>query len=45
MEILAVTLLELDTQIELAMAVGYISQQQHITIKEKIDEVGRILNG
>lgn len=39
------SLLELDTHIELAMRVGYISQQQHNTLREKINEVGRILNG
>jgi len=39
------SLLELDTHIELAARVGYISEQLHNNLQEKINEVGRILNG
>lgn len=39
------SLLELDTHIELAFRVGYITKQQHINLQEIINEVGRILNG
>ncbi|MBC7899895.1 MAG: four helix bundle protein [Saprospiraceae bacterium] len=39
------SLLELDTHIELAARVGYISEQNHNNLQEKINEVGRILNG
>ena len=39
------SLLELDTHIELAFRVGYITEQQHNNLQEKINEVGRILNG
>ena len=39
------SLLELDTHIELAFRVGYIDEKQHIYLREKINEVGRILNG
>ena len=39
------SLLELDTHIELAFRVGYIEIEQHNNLREKINEVGRILNG
>ena len=39
------SLLELDTHIELAFRVGYITKQQHNNLQEQINEVGRILNG
>jgi len=39
------SLLELDTHIELTFRVGYITKQQHNNLQEKINEVGRILNG
>jgi len=39
------SLLELDTHIELAFRVGYIEEKQYIYLREKINEVGRILNG
>jgi four helix bundle protein len=39
------SLLELDTHIELAFRVGYITKQQHNNLQEKINGVGRILNG
>ncbi|MCU1288046.1 MAG: ribosomal protein, partial [Acidobacteria bacterium] len=39
------SLLELDTHVELAFRVGYITKQQYNNLQEKINEVGRILNG
>ena len=39
------SLMELDTHLELALRVGYMSMEQHKGIREKLDEVGRILNG
>ncbi|HEX8650552.1 MAG TPA: four helix bundle protein [Pyrinomonadaceae bacterium] len=39
------SLLEVDTHMELALRLGYIDKQQHAAIHEKIDEVGRLLNG
>lgn len=39
------SLMELDTHLELALRVGYMSMEQHTGIREKLDEVGRILNG
>jgi four helix bundle protein len=39
------SLLELDTHIELAFRVGYITQERHNNLQEQINEVGRILNG
>lgn len=39
------SLMELDTHLELALRVGYINVEQHAAIREKLDEVGRILNG
>ena len=39
------SLLELDTHIELALRVGYIEEKQYKEIQERINEVGRILNG
>lgn len=39
------SLLELDTHLELSFRVGYINKNQHNYLKDKISEVGRILNG
>ena len=39
------SLMELDTHLELALRVGYLTVEQHSAIREKLDEVGRILNG
>lgn len=39
------SLLELDTLLELAKQIGYISETQHFAIQERVDEVGRLLNG
>ena len=39
------SLLELDTHLELSFRVGYISKNQRDDLKEKISEVGRMLNG
>ena len=39
------SLLELDTHMELALRLGYMDKGQHATLQEKIDEVGRLLNG
>jgi len=39
------SLLELDTHIELAFRVGYIEEKQYFGLRERMNEVGRILNG
>lgn len=39
------SLLELDTHLELSFRVGYINKSQHDSLREKINEVGRMLNG
>jgi four helix bundle protein len=39
------SLLELDTHLELALRLDYIDGKQHSVIQEKVDEVGRLLNG
>ena len=39
------SLLELDTHLELSFRVGYINKNQHNDLREKINEVGRMLNG
>ena len=39
------SLLELDTHLELSFRIGYLSKEHHSELKEKINEVGRILNG
>jgi four helix bundle protein len=39
------SLLELDTHLELALRLGYINDGQHFAMQEKVDEVGRLLNG
>jgi four helix bundle protein len=39
------SLLELDTHLELSFRVGYINNYQHSDIRNKISEVGRLLNG
>ncbi len=37
--------LELDTHLELAFRINYINQENYKNLREKLDEVGRILNG
>ncbi len=37
--------MELDTHLELALRVGYIDAKLHSTVRTKLDEVGRVLNG
>jgi four helix bundle protein len=39
------SLLEVDTHMELALRLGYIGKQEYVAVHEKIDEVGRLLNG
>ncbi|MDT4965868.1 MAG: hypothetical protein QOJ64_605 [Acidobacteriota bacterium] len=39
------SLLELDTHLELALRLGYLTKQQHSAIQALVDEVGRLLNG
>ena len=39
------SLLELDTHLELSFRIGYLSKENHIELRDKINEVGRILNG
>lgn len=39
------SLLELDTHLELSFRVGHIKENQHNELKEKISEIGRMLNG
>jgi four helix bundle protein len=39
------SLLELDTHLEIALRLGYITPNQHATIQSQIHEVGRLLNG
>jgi four helix bundle protein len=39
------SLLEVDTLLELAKDLGYISRAQHVAIQQQVDEVGRMLNG
>lgn len=39
------SLLELDTHLELARRLGYINETQHFVVQERVDEVGRLLNG
>jgi four helix bundle protein len=39
------SLLELDTHLELALRLDYLNENQHSAIQEKVDEVGRLLNG
>jgi four helix bundle protein len=39
------SLLELDTHMELALRLGYVDKEHHGVLQEKIDEVGRMLNG
>lgn len=39
------SLLELDTHLELALRIDYLSEETHKNVKNKLDEVGRILNG
>lgn len=39
------SLLELDTHLELALRLSFISAEQHMAVKDRADEVGRLLNG
>ncbi len=39
------SLLELDTHLELSFRIGYLSKEHHNELKDKMSEVGRILNG
>jgi four helix bundle protein len=39
------SLLELDTHLELALRLDYLNEKQHSVIQEKVNEVGRLLNG
>jgi four helix bundle protein len=39
------SLLELDTHLELSFRIGYLKKEDHLELKDKINEVGRILNG
>ncbi len=39
------SLMELDTQLELACRVGYLNNEQHQEIQRDLNEVGRLLNG
>jgi four helix bundle protein len=39
------SLLELDTHLELALRVNYLTAYQHERLREHLEEVGRILNG
>jgi len=39
------SLLELDTQLELALRLEYITQAQYSSLQQQLDEVGRLLNG
>ncbi|MCI0336053.1 MAG: four helix bundle protein [Acidobacteria bacterium] len=39
------SLWELDTHIEVAFQIGYLTEEHYWEIREKLDEIGRILNG
>lgn len=39
------SLLELDTHLELSLRLGYLNANQHSSLQQSVDEVGRILNG
>jgi four helix bundle protein len=39
------SLLELDTHLELALRLNYLTASQHVRLHRDLDEVGRILNG
>ena len=39
------SLCELDTHIEVAFRIGYLAESQYQQAREKMDEVGRMLNG
>lgn len=39
------SLLELDTHLELAFRINYLNKEQYQNLRDKCDEVGRILNG
>lgn len=38
------SLAELDTQLLLALKVGYLDEREHANLSQQIDEVGRIIN-
>jgi len=39
------SLLELDTHLEVAIRLGFLSVPRHAELQEQLDEVGRLLNG
>ncbi len=39
------SLLELDTHLEIALRLGYLTPTQHSNIQSQVQEVGRLLNG
>jgi four helix bundle protein len=39
------SLLELDTHLEIALRLNYLSEQEHVRIQDQAREVGRIING
>jgi four helix bundle protein len=39
------SLLELDTHLELALRVEYLNSEKYFAIHERVDEIGRLLNG
>ena len=39
------SLLELDTHLELALRLSYLSLNEHVIVQEQLREVGRIING
>src|SRR5437764_505 len=39
------SLLELDTHLESALRLGYLSREKHSPLQNQLDEVGRMLNG
>src|SRR5688572_22699596 len=39
------SLLELDTHLEIALRLGYLTSNQHTDIQCQVNEVGRLLNG
>jgi four helix bundle protein len=39
------SLWELDTHVEVAFKIGYLTESQYCECREKLDEIGRILNG
>lgn len=39
------SLLELDTHLELSFRVSYLNEKQHLELRNKMNEVGKIING